>query len=137
MRMKRYAHPGLVLSVAVCFCWVSGIRPPAAYAMPSESVTMFQSAAARETQIEKVMHVLSRPDAQVQLRLAGIRKQDLRRRVERMEDSQLEWAAQRADQIQTAGFLGLIIALLVIAILIVLLLWMLNKDVDVDVHDKR
>ena len=135
MTMKRFSVPIVALALAACFTWVNGIRPPAAFALPSESVTTFQPAAERQAQMEKVLSILSRPEARIQMKLAGIPEKELRGRLERMDDSHLTWAAARADQIQAAGVLGLIIALLVIAILIVILIWLVDKDVDVHVKD--
>ncbi len=135
MTMKRFSVPIVALTLAACFTWVNGIRPPAAFALPSESVTTFQPAAERQAQMEKVLSILSRPEARIQMKLAGIPEKELRGRLERMDDSHLTWAAARADQIQAAGVLGIIIALLVIAILIVILIWLVDKDVDVHVKD--
>jgi len=135
MTMKRFSVPIVALTLAACFTWVNGIRPPAAFALPSESVTTFQPAAERQAQMEKVLSILSRPEARIQMKLAGIPEKELRGRLEKMDDSHLTWAAARADQIQAAGVLGLIIALLVIAILIVILIWLVDKDVDVHVKD--
>ena len=137
MTIQRFSSRGWAFLLAVCFVGSAGIRPQTAFALPSGSVAVFQPAAIREAQVEKVMSVLARPEARLQLRLAGISRKELRDRVAKMDDSQLEWAAQRADQVKAGGFLGIIIALLVIAILVVILLWLLNKDVDVDVHDKH
>ena len=137
MTMKRFSTPVLAFALAACFTWVDGIHPPAAFALPSESVTTFQPTAQRQAQIEKVLRILARPDARIQMRLAGIPEKELRGRIERMDDSQLTWASARADQIKAAGFLGVIIALLVIAILVVILLWLVNKDVDVHIKDKK
>ncbi len=135
MTLKRFSLPGLAFALTVCFTWVSGIRPQTAFALPSESVTTFQAAPERQAQMEKVLSMLSRPDAKLQMRLAGIPEKDLRRRIEQMDDSQLQWAAERSDQVKAAGFLGVIIALLVIAILVVILIWLVDKDVDVHIKD--
>lgn len=130
MAMMRFLNRGLAVVLAVCFTWVGGIMPKPALALPSESVATFQPAAVREAQMQKVLGVLSRPDARIQLRLAGISQDELQTRVARMDDSQLEWASQRADQVQAAGVLGIVIAVLVIAILVVILIWLVDRDVD-------
>ena len=70
-------------------------------------------------------------DFERQMDNARRHEKELRGRVERMDDSQLTWAAARADQIKAAGILGVIIALLVIAILVVILVWLLDRRVDV------
>lgn len=135
MNINRFSASGVALAVALCFTAVNGVRPQSAFALPSESVMTFQPASVREAQMEKVMSILARPDAQIQMRLAGIPQKELRSRVARMDDSQLEWASQRVDQIKAAGVLGIIIAVLVIAILVVILIWLVDKDVDVHVKD--
>lgn len=134
MKIHRFGNKALALVLAVCFVWVGGIRPEAASALPSESMSVFQPAAVREAQVEKVMGLLSRPDAKLQLHLAGISRQELRERLDKMDDSQLEWAAQRADQVKAGGVWGIVVAVLVIAILVVVLIWLVDAaDTDVDI----
>lgn len=137
MTMRGFSTPALAFALTVCFTWAQGVRPRNAFALPSESVTTFQPASERQAQMEKVLSILSRPDARIQMRLAGIPQEELRGRLERMDDSQLKWASERAGQIKAAGILGVIIALLVIAILVVILVWLVDKDVDVHVKDDR
>ncbi|MBI3317536.1 MAG: PA2779 family protein, partial [Candidatus Omnitrophica bacterium] len=103
-----------------------------AFAMPTESVSVLQTASAREAQIEKIMEVLSHPRAQLHLRMAGISRTELQEGLWKLDDAQLAMVAQKADAVKAGGqLLGLVIALLVIAILIVVLMMLLRKDIRI------
>ena len=125
----------LVGVVAAWALWIS-VSPGRAFALPSESVSAFQAGSCREAQIEKIMSVLSRPEAQVHLRTAGIDPTGLRGQLAKLDDAQLATVAEKADAVKAGGFLGLIIALLVIAILVVILIYLLNKDIEIKDKDK-
>lgn len=129
-------HPMLVTLVAAWAAWMSA-SPGRALALPSESVSAWRPAIDREAQIDTIMSVMSRPDAQVHLRMAGMTPATLRDRLATLDDAQLAQVAERADVVKAGGILGVIIALLVIAILVLVILWMVDKDVDVEVHDDR
>lgn len=128
-------HRWLVSLIAAWALWIS-VSPGRAWALPSDSVSSFAPASVRAQQIETVLEVLSRPEAQVHLRVAGMTPETLKTQLARLDDAQLAQAAAQAKTVKAGGILGVIIALLIIAILVVVLLWMVDKDVDVTVKDK-
>lgn len=135
---KALLNRTLATCMAVWALWMA-ISPGRTWASPSESLPTVLASnpeAQREAQIEKIMGVLSRPEAQVQLRAAGIWPDHLREKLSKLDDTQLAMVADKADTVQAGGVLGLIIALLVIAILIVILIYLLNKDVEIKDEDK-
>lgn len=109
---------------------------PQALSLPSDSVSQWSSSAQRQVQIQRIMEAFEHPQAQAQMRTLGWSPKDLEARLFKLDDSQLEAVAHKADAMRTTGVLGVIIALLVIAILVVILIWLLDKEVDVDVKDK-
>ena len=137
MTLQRFVDPKFAFCLAI-WAGVLGVRPGRAMAMPSESARSFQSDSMREAQIETIMSVLSRPEAQIHLRAHGVDPAKLRTKLARLDDSQLTSVAEKAEAVRSAGFLGLLIGLLVVLILVVVLILLLDdKDIDVDVKDKR
>ena len=137
MRLQRLVDPKLAFCLAV-WAGVLGVSPGRAMAFPSESASSFQADSVRAAQIESIMSVLSRPEAQIQLRAHGVNPAELRERLARLDDSQLSAVAQKAEMVKSAGILGLVIGLLVVLILIVVLILLLDhKSIDVDVKEKR
>ncbi len=135
MISQRLLNPTFVGVLAV-WALLLGSVPTGAMAMPTASVAQLQSTAVREAQIAMVMQVLRHPQAQLQLRLAGISPTQVREGLTKMDDTQLASIAHKAESVKAGGeLIGLIIALLVVAILVVILIMLLNKDVDI--KDKK
>ena len=115
--------------------WSFVISMPAsdAFAFPSESLSAGYSASARDAQIDKIMNVLSRPEAQLHLRLMRINENQVKDALIKLDDSQLTQVAQKADIVKAGGdgALGLVIAVLVIVLLIVLIVNLSNKKIEV------
>lgn len=115
---------------------VLGACPTGAWAFPSASSPVFQGTGEREAMVESILSVLSRPQAQIHLRMAGIRPSELKDQLLQLDDAQLADVAARAETIKAGGdALGIVIVLLVIAILFVILIYLLDKDVEI-VDDK-
>ena len=135
MRRQRLLNPSLVGGLAL-WALVLGSVPGGAIAMPTASVAQLQPMAIREAQIASIMQVMHHPQAQLQLRLAGISPTQVREGLAKLDDAQLASVARRAEAVKAGGELvGLIIALLVVAILVVILITLLHKDIDV--KDRR
>lgn len=134
LRFRRLLHPKLVAVVAGWALWI-GMSPERVLAMPSESSTITQTvSASRQAQIDRIVTVLSRPQAQVHLRAAGIRLADLKTRLSELDDAQLARVAQRADRVKAAGQWGIVIGLLVVVILIIVIVMLLD-DKEIKVVD--
>lgn len=109
-----------VLFLSLCVTFVS--VPPDALALPSESVSTLEGSSARVAQIEKIMSVLDRPEAQIHLMTMGISKSQLREQLSQLDDTQLALVSEEADQIKAAGdSVGLVIGVLLIILLVILI----------------
>ncbi len=122
----------LVLAMALWAVFL-GVCPTNGFAFPTQSLASLAPSAAREYQINKIMDVLSRPEARLHLQLMKLNEQDVRSSLTKLDDSQLTQVAQRADAVKAAGdgALGVIIALLIITLLVVLILRVSDKKVVV------
>ena len=129
---KRLLSKQFVLMVALWTAIIS-VPPSNVFAFPSESLSMISADGVRDAQINKVMSVLSRPEAQLHLRLMRINDQQVRVALTKLDDAQLTQVAQKADSVKAAGdgALGIVIALLVIALLVVLIVNLSNKRVEI------
>ena len=135
MIRKYLLNRKFVFTLALWMAFLS-VPPSNAFAMPSDSVAGFNAAAARQAEIEKIMAVLSRPEARAHLVLMGVKPNELRDRLGRLDDEQLASVASRAEEVKVGGdALGVVVALLVIAILVVLLIKLSDKTIEV--KDKK
>src|SRR5574341_1301753 len=115
--MKRYIKDlKFVLFLSLCVTFVN--VPLDSLALPSESVSTFEGSSARVAQIEKIMSVLDRPEAQAHLMVMVIIKSQLREQLSQLDDTKLELVSQKADQVKAAGdSVGLVIGVLLIILL--------------------
>ena len=134
MNIPRLLAPKLVLTMAA-WAFLFGMSPSGALAMPTESAAVAGPASVRTAQIDAIVNTLSRPQAQLHLRLAGISPTQLREHLSRLDDVQLAMVAHKTEMVKAGGELGLIIALLVVTILVIVLIKLLNKDVEI--KDKK
>jgi len=118
----------LVLTLALWAILIS-IPPSNAFAMPSASVSSFDLASLRQTQMNKIISELSRPEARAHLMLMGISQNELKEKLSQLDDAQLASVAKKADAVKVAGDagLGIIITLLVIGILAIIFVRMANN----------
>jgi len=116
-----------VMTLALWTILIS-IPPSNAFAMPSASVSAFDIASLRQTQVNKIMAELSRPEARAHLMLMGISQNELKDKLTQLDDAQLASVAKKADAVKVAGDgLGIIITLLVIAILAIIFVRLANN----------
>lgn len=127
---KRLLRPSLVVSVTVTMLLTS-VAPTATFALPSESIASVSPQ--REAAITAILQALARPQAQMRLRLAGIRPAELQARLSQLDDRQLALVAERADLVNAAGDsgLGIVIGLLIITILVVVLVKLMDKEIEI------
>ena len=130
--MRRYfLNRKFVLALAL---WAGflGILPSSSFAFPSESLSLAVTSSAREAQVSHILSVLSRPEAQVHLRLMGVHQDQIEKSLSKLDDSQLQRIAEKADAVKVGGDgLGIIIALLVIVLLVVLIVNLTGKKIVV------
>ena len=131
--MRKYLLDRKFVWVMALWMALLSVPPSNAFAFPSESLSVSDTAGARQAQIDKVMSVLSRPEAQLHLRLMRINDQQVRAALTKLDDAQLAQVARKADTVKAAGdgTLGVLIALLVIVLLVVLIINLSNKKVEI------
>jgi hypothetical protein len=102
--------------------FIIGIAPGVHAAMaPSELVAA--QAMDRTQDMQKIRQVIETKMVRDRLEALGFSEGEITSRLDRMDDHEVHQLAQRLDQIKAGGDgLGIIIALLVIAILVVILL---------------
>ena len=118
---KLLLNRSFILTLALWTMLIS-VPPSNAFAMPSASVSSFDTASLRQAQMTHIMTQLSRPEARAHLMLMGISQNELKEKLSQLDDAQLAGVSKRADAIKVAGDggLGLIITLLVIGILVII-----------------
>ena len=128
-------RPKLVVTIAACL-GAASIAPTPILALPSESIVAVEPSGLRAAHLETIMEALARPAARIHLRAMGISQTQLRSQLSQLDDTQLARVADQAQTIKAAGNgLDIVIALLVIGILLVILLYLLNKDIEI--KDKK
>jgi hypothetical protein len=124
---QRWVAWYLVLAMSVI-----GITSPA-YAgfLPSEVIGV--SAAERSVDLQKVRKFLEMKMVGERLRELGLAPGEVQSRLDRLNDQQLHQLALRVDDLTVAGDegLGIIIALLVIAIIVVIIIQLTGHKVVV------
>ena len=135
--MRKYLLNNRFVWMMTLWAALICIPPSNAFAFPSQSLSTVQPALLRQAQIDSVMDALSRPEAQLHMRLMHLDENQVRESLTKLDDTELAQVAQRADSVKAAGDagLGLIIALLVIVLLVVLIVNLSNKKIVVrDAH---
>lgn len=132
MMRKFILDPKLVWTMTLWAALIS-VRPSAAFAFPTESLQTVQPVSLREAQIDKIMSLLSRPEARLHLGLMRINESQVRDSLTKLDDAELAQVSQRADAVKAAGdgALGIVIAVLVIVLLIVLIMNLSNKKIEI------
>ena len=115
---------------------VTGVVPPEARAMlapPSAAASESGTDLNRAADLQRVQSVLETKVVQQRLADYGLNQDEINARVNRLSDAQLHQLATQVDAIIPAGDggLGIVIALLVIAILAVILIYLLDHKITV------
>ncbi|MCG2709864.1 MAG: PA2779 family protein [Thermodesulfovibrionales bacterium] len=112
--------------------FIIGIAPKAdAGIAPSEIIAMSQ--VDRTADLGKIQKVLEMKMVRERLEKLGYAQEEINSRLAHLSDQQMHNLALQIDEIKVGGDsgLGIVIALLVIAILFVLLLWLMDHKVVV------
>lgn len=111
-----------------------GWFPPEARGMlaPATSTnTESISGADRASDLQKIQRVLEAKVVQQRLEDFGLTRDEVNARLSRLSDAELHQLATQIDALVPGGELGLIIALLVVAILVVILIYLLGHKIVV------
>lgn len=115
---------------------VTGVFPPEVQAMlapPSATASESGTGLDRAADLQKVQAVLETKVVSQRLADYGLSQEEISARVNRLSDAQLHQLAVQIDALIPAGDagLGIVIALLVIAILAVILIYLLDHKITV------
>lgn len=127
MRIPFMKHVAWYLVVAM---FIIGIAPRVdAGIAPSELIAL--SNVDREAAIERIQKVIETKMIRERLEKLGFTQEEIRARLTQLSDQQIHQLALKLDDIKVGGDLGVVIALLVIAILVVILLQLTGRRVIV------
>ncbi|MBI3378948.1 MAG: PA2779 family protein [Nitrospirae bacterium] len=129
MRIPLMKHLSWYLIIAM---FIIGIAPKAdAGIAPSEIIVMSQ--VDRTADLGKIQNVLEMKMVRERLEKLGFAQDEIQTKLGSLSDQQMHNLALQIDEIKVGGDsgLGIVIALLVIAILFVLLLWLMDHKVVV------
>ena len=129
MRIPLMKHLSWYLIIAM---FIIGIAPKAdAGIAPSEIIVMSQ--VDRAADLGKIQNVLEMKMVRERLEKLGFAQDEIQTKLGSLSDQQMHNLALQIDEIKAGGDsgLGIVIALLVIAILFVLLLWLMDHKVVV------
>ena len=115
---------------------VTGVFPPDVQAMlapPSATASELGTGLDRAADLQKVQSVLETKVVSQRLADYGLNQEEISARVNQLSDAQLHQMASQIDAMIPAGDggLGIVIALLVIAILAVILIYLLDHKITV------
>ena len=127
MRIPLMKHLSWYLIVAM---FIIGIAPKVeAGIAPSEIIAMSQ--AERAADIGKIQKVLEMKMVRERLEKLGFAQDEIQNKLSSLSDQQMHSLALQIDEIRVGGDLGIVIALLVIAILVVLFIQLTGHRVVV------
>ena len=115
---------------------VTGVFPPEVQAMlapPSATANESGTGLNRAADLQKVQSVLETKVVQQRLADYGLSQDEINTRVNQLSDAQLHQLATQVDAMIPAGDggLGIVIALLVIAILAIILVYLLDHRIQI------
>jgi len=127
MRIPLMKHLSWYLIIAM---FIIGIAPKAdAGLAPSEIIVMSQ--VDRTADIGKIQKVLEMKMVRERLEKLGFAQDEIQSKLSSLSDQQMHNLALQLDDVKVGGDLGIVIALLVIAILVVLLIQLTGHRVVV------
>ena len=111
--------------------FVIGITPRV-YAGFSPSEVMDLSPMNRASDLQKIQKVLEMKMISERLEQLGLTSDEIQVRLDQLNDEQIHQFAMELDELKVGGDgLGIVIALLVIAILVVILIYLLGHKIDI------
>ena len=120
------------VSVLVLWMAILSMAPSNAFAFPSQSLSVLEPASLRDAQINQIMSVLSRPEAQLHLRMMGMNQTQVKDALAKLDDAQLAQVADKANAVKAVGDgLGIVIVILVIVLLFVVIVKLMDKRIEI------
>lgn len=134
MMLRTAVFTPVVIWMLVVTTLVMEWCPPEARAMLAPATTSAAvSDPSRIEDLQKIQHVLENKIVQQRLADYGLTPEEIQARLTRLSDAQLHHMAVQIDALMPGGDggLGIVIALLVIAILAVILIYLLGHRIEV------
>jgi hypothetical protein len=126
---KRLRNPALAFAIAGWFLFFNS-APAVAGLVGSKPASEEVSKINREEDIKTIQRALESKIVQEKLKAYGLSKEEIEKKLSEMDDQQIHILARASEKVLAGGDgLGVVIALLVIAILVVILLKLLNKEI--------
>jgi hypothetical protein len=122
--------PVMIWTLVVTTC-VIGWFPPEGSAMLAPATSATVSDPGRAEDLQSVQRVLENKLVQQRLEDLGLTPEEVNAKLDRLSDAQLHQMAAQIDALMPGGELGLIIALLVIAILVVIFIYLLDHRIEI------
>ncbi len=138
--LPTYLLKSIIIWLLVITTLAMGMCPPVTHAMlapPLPTTADSSSDSLRNTDLKKIQSILESKIVRQRLEDLGLDPEEINAKLSRLSDDQLHQFATQVDAIIPAGDgLGLVIALLVIAILAVILVYLLDHRIVITKNGK-
>ncbi len=131
MLLRTTVFTPVMIWTLVVTTFVIGWFPPEGSAMLAPATSATVSDPGRAEDLQSVQRVLENKLVQQRLEDLGLTPEEVTAKLDRLSDAQLHQMASQLDALMPGGELGIIIALLVIAILVVVFIYLLNHRIEI------
>jgi len=131
MLLRTTVFTPVMIWTLVVTTFVLGWFPPEGRAMLAPATSATVSDPSRAEDLQSIQRVLENKLVQQRLEDLGLTPEEVNAKLSGLSDAQLHQMASQLDALMPGGELGLIIALLVIAILVVIFIYLLDHRIEV------
>jgi len=131
MMLRTAVFTPVMIWTLVVTTFVIGWFPPEGSAMLAPATSATVSDPGRAEDLQSIQRVLENKLVQQRLEDLGLTPEEVTAKLDRLSDAQLHQMASQLDALMPGGELGIIIALLVIAILVVVFIYLLNHRIEI------
>ena len=131
MLLRTTVFTPVMIWTLVVTTFVLGWFPPEGRAMLAPAISASVSDPGRAEDLQSIQRVLENKLVQQRLEDLGLTPEEVNAKLSGLSDAQLHQMASQLDALMPGGELGLIIALLVIAILVVIFIYLLDHRIEV------
>jgi len=132
MMLRTAVFTPVMIWTLVITTFVIGWFPPEGSAMLAPATTSGAiSDPGRAEDLQSIQRVLENKLVQQRLADLGLTPEEINAKLSGLSDAQLHQMAAQIDALMPGGELGLIIALLVIAILVVIFIYLLDRRIEI------
>ncbi|HEV8243445.1 MAG TPA: PA2779 family protein [Nitrospirales bacterium] len=131
MLLRTTVFTPVMIWTLVVTTFVLGWFPPEGRAMLAPATSASVSDPGRAEDLQSIQRVLENKLVQQRLEDLGLTPEEVNAKLSGLSDAQLHQMAAQLDALMPGGELGLIIALLVIAILVVIFIYLLDRRIEI------